>query len=65
MAPTIPEGYVAAEELEAMNQHHNQEQDDLSWGTIEDLKQEAQQIGIHDIAPLFVARKGNSALLCK
>ena len=51
--PPAPPGYVTPEELEAMVQHHNQEQVDLSWGTVEDLKIQAQQSDINDITPFM------------
>ena len=51
--PTGPLGYITPEEFEAMVQHHNQEQDDLSWGTVEDLQHQAQQSDINDITPFL------------
>ena len=45
--------YVTPEELEAMVQLHNQEQDDVSWSTVEDLKIQAQQSDINHINPFL------------
>ena len=37
-----------------MVKHYSQERDDLSWGTIEDLKHQAQQPDISYITPFLV-----------
>ena len=47
--PLAPLGYITPEELAAMNQQHNQEQDDIKWGTVEDLRHQAQQSDMKDI----------------
>ena len=51
--PPAPPAYITPEDLEAMVQHHSQEQDGLSWGTVDDLKRQAQQSDINDITPFL------------
>ena len=51
--PPAPLGYVTPEDLSAMNQQHNQEQDVIKWGTVEDLRHQAQQPDIKDINPFL------------
>ena len=41
-------GYVTPEELRAMIQQRNEDQDDPSWGTVEDLKVQAAESDIGD-----------------
>ena len=50
LPPAFP-GYVTPEELTAMIQQRNQEQDDPSWGTVEDLKTKVVESDIDDITP--------------
>ena len=51
--PPASPGYVTPEESTAMIQHHNQAQDDPSWGTVEDLKRQAEESDISDITPFL------------
>ena len=50
LSPPRP-GYVTPEELRAMFQQRNEDQDDSSWGTVEDLKTKASESDISDITP--------------
>ena len=49
--PPLPPGYVTPEELRARMQQRNEDQDDPSWGTVEDLKTEPEASDIGDITP--------------
>ena len=51
--PPASLGYITLEDFAAMNQQHNQEQDDTKWGTVEDLRHQAQQLDIKDITPFL------------
>ena len=44
-----PPGYVTPEELQARIQQRNEDKDDPSWGTVEDIKTEAAESDIGDI----------------
>ena len=46
-------GYVTPEELRAMIQQRNENQDGPSWGTVEDLKTKVAESDIGDIAQFF------------
>ena len=41
--PPPPPGYVTPEELTARMRQHNQDPDDQGWGSVEDLKDQAQE----------------------
>ena len=48
--PSSP-GYVTPEELKARIQQRNVDNDDPSWGTVEDLKTEVAKSDIGDMTP--------------
>ena len=57
-----PPGFVTPEELTAIIQQRNEDQDNPSWGTVEDLKTKAVESDISDITR-FKARKSDRPFL--
>ena len=47
--PPAPPGYATPEELRARIQQRNEDKDDPSWGTVEDLKTEAAESDIRTL----------------